>query len=74
MTGANFRHADLIDVRLNGVDLSQALNLTPEQVESSEIDRATQFPPYLEVTWEGPDNFKVNKVIEKKTKRKKVKK
>jgi len=74
VAGANFEHANLEDVRFNGVDLSQVLNLTPEQVESTEIDKATQFPPYLEVTWEGTDNFNEKKVIEKKTKRKKVKK
>ena len=74
VTGANFDQANLEDARFNGVDLSQVLNLSPEQVESTEIDRATQFPPYLEVTWEGTDNFTVKKVIVKKTKRKKVKK
>jgi hypothetical protein len=61
-------------VRLSGVDLSQALNLTPEQIESAEIDRATFFPPYLEVTWEGKGDFKVKKALEKKSKRKKAKK
>jgi uncharacterized protein YjbI with pentapeptide repeats len=74
VSGANFDHANLLDVRLNGVDLSEVLNLTPDQVESAEIDRNTQFPPYLEVTWEGKDSFKVKKAIEKKTKRKKTKK
>ena len=74
VTGANFDHANLIDVRLKGVDLSQALNLTPKQIESAEIDKATQLPPYLEITWEGPDDFKVQKAIQKKTKRKKSKK
>ena len=74
ITGANFDKANLIDLRLKGVDLSQALNLTPEQIESVEIEKATQLPAYLEITWEGADNFKVQKTIEKKTKRKKEKK
>ena len=73
ITGANFDKANLIDLRLKGVDLSQALNLTPEQIESVEIEKATQLPAYLEITWEGADNFKVQKTIEKKTKRKKEK-
>jgi hypothetical protein len=74
ITGANFDKVNLIDLRLKGVDLSQELNLTPKQIESVEIDKASQLPAYLEITWEGADNFKVQKTIEKKTKRKKAKK
>ena len=73
VNGANFDQANLIDVRLKGVDLSQSLNLTTEQIESAEIDRATQLPPYLEITWDNED-FTVQKSVKKKSKRKKAKK
>ena len=52
VTGANFDKANLIDLWLKGVNLSQALNLTPDQIESAEIDKATQLPAYLEITLE----------------------
>jgi uncharacterized protein YjbI with pentapeptide repeats len=57
LSNANFIEADLpeanlIDLWLKVVNLSQALNLTPDQIESSEIDKATQLPAYLEITLE----------------------
>jgi uncharacterized protein YjbI with pentapeptide repeats len=52
VTGDNFDKANLIDLWLTGVDLSQVLNLTPDQIESTEIDKATQLPAYLEITLE----------------------
>jgi uncharacterized protein YjbI with pentapeptide repeats len=52
VTGANFDKANLIDLWLKVVNLSQALNLTPDQIESAEIDKATQLPAYLEITLE----------------------
>jgi uncharacterized protein YjbI with pentapeptide repeats len=36
VTEANFDKANLIDLWLTRVDLSQALNLTPDQIESAE--------------------------------------
>ena len=56
------------------MDLSETLNLSPKQIESAEIDRATQLPPYLEINWKGKGEYEVKKMIEKKTKRKKTKK
>jgi len=52
VTGANFNKTNLINLWLKGVDLSQALNLTPDQIESATIDKATQLPAYLEITLE----------------------
>ena len=52
VTGAISDKANLIDLWLKGVNLSQALNLTPNQIESAEIDKATQLPAYLEITLE----------------------
>jgi hypothetical protein len=63
-----------MDARLNGSDLSETFNLSPEQVESAELDRATQLPPYLEINWKGKGDYEVTKKIEKKSKRKKTKK
>jgi uncharacterized protein YjbI with pentapeptide repeats len=66
VTEANFDKANLIDLWLKGVYLSQALNLTPDQIESAEIDKATQLPAYIEITWKGADNSKAQKTFEKK--------
>ena len=52
VNGTNFYKANLIDLWLQEVDLSQTLNLTPDQIESAEIDKATQLPAYLEITLE----------------------
>jgi uncharacterized protein YjbI with pentapeptide repeats len=61
LSGVNFYNANLIDARLTGVDLSETLNLSPKQVESAEIDRATQLPPYLEINWKGKGEYEVKK-------------
>ena len=61
LSGVNFDNANLIDARLTGVDLSETLNLSPKQIESAEIDRATQLPPYLEINWKGKGEYEVKK-------------
>jgi hypothetical protein len=73
ITGANFNKANLIDVRLKRVDLSQALNLTPEQIESVEIDKATQLPAYLEITWKARITSKYKRPLKRKPNGKKQK-
>jgi hypothetical protein len=45
------------------VDLSETLNLSPEKVKSAEVDRATQFPHYLEINWKGKGEYE-EKMIE----------
>jgi uncharacterized protein YjbI with pentapeptide repeats len=52
VTEASFDKANLIDLWLTGVNLSQAPNLTPDQIESAKIDKATQLPAYLKITLE----------------------
>ena len=52
VNGTNFDKANLIDLWLTGVNLSQAPNLTPDQIESAKIDKATQLPAYLKITLE----------------------
>jgi hypothetical protein len=66
LSGANFDNANLIDARFTSVDLSETLHLSSEQVESAEIDRATQLPPYLEINWKGKGEYEVKNMIEKK--------
>jgi hypothetical protein len=41
---------NLIGLWLKGIDVSQALDLTPDQIESAEIDKTTHLPIYLEIT------------------------
>jgi hypothetical protein len=53
LSGVNFENANLIDARMLPVNLFETINLNPEQVESAELDRATQLPPYLEINWTG---------------------
>ena len=46
-----------------GVDLSKTINLIPEQVESAELDRATQLPSYLETNLTSKGEYEVKKLI-----------
>ena len=43
----NFKRAHLEKAHLEGVDLSMALNLTAEQIQSASIDPTTQLPAYI---------------------------
>jgi uncharacterized protein YjbI with pentapeptide repeats len=54
---ANFEDAELEDAFLHGTDLSEALNLTPDQIESANIDRDTKVPEYIEVNWTSATGF-----------------
>ena len=49
--GADLRDADLTEAYLCGVDLSQALNLTCDQLDLAYLDRETRLPEYLRITW-----------------------
>ena len=54
---ANLEDAELEDAFLHGADLSEALNLTPDQIESAYIDKDTKMPKYIEVIWVSDTGF-----------------
>lgn len=47
LRGSNFRGAVLAGTILRGADLSDADNLTPEQLAQAVIDETTKLPAYL---------------------------
>ena len=51
LNGANLEDADFTEAYLCGVDLSQVLNLTCDQLELAYLDRHTRLPDYLQITW-----------------------
>lgn len=57
LNGANLEDADFTDAYLCGVDLSQVLNLTCDQLELANLDRDTRLPDYIQITWLSDTNF-----------------
>ena len=57
LNGANLADADFTDAYLCGVDLSQVLNLTCDQLELSNLDRDTRLPDYIQITWVSDSTF-----------------
>ncbi|NIQ03155.1 MAG: pentapeptide repeat-containing protein [Nitrospinaceae bacterium] len=51
LQGANLENADFTEAYLCGVDLSQTLNLTCDQLELAYLDRETQLPDYIRIKW-----------------------
>jgi len=51
LEGADLKDADLSDSFLHGTDMSRALNLTAEQIESASIDRDTKVPENIQIIW-----------------------
>jgi hypothetical protein len=51
LTGADFKGTSLLETKLTGVDLSQAVNLSPEEVTLAIIDEKTKIPDYLKIIW-----------------------
>jgi len=51
LNGANLEDADFTEAYLCGVDLSQALNLTCDQLELAYLDRETRLPDYIQIKW-----------------------
>ena len=68
LSGVNFENANLIYAKMLGVNLSETINIIPEQVESPELDRATHLSPYLEINSTGKGKYKVKKMLSKKNK------
>ena len=60
--GANLEDADFTEAYLCGVDLSQTLNLTCNQLELAYLDRDTRLPDYLKITWVSDTEFVRNKI------------
>ncbi len=60
--GANLEDADFTEAYLCGVDLSQVLNLTCDQLELAYLDRDTRLPDYLKITWVSDTPFVRNKI------------
>ena len=58
LNGANLEDADFTEAYLCGVDLSQVLNLTCDQLELAYLDRDTRLPDYLQITWVSDTVFK----------------
>ncbi len=58
LNGANLEDADFTEAYLCGVDLSQTLNLTCDQLELAYLDRNTRLPDYLQITWVSDTIFK----------------
>ena len=57
LKGANLEDADFTDAYLCGVDLSQVLNLTCDQLEPANLDRDTRLPDYIQITWLSDTSF-----------------
>ena len=57
LKGANLEDADFTDAYLAGSDLSQALNLTCDQLELANLDRDTRLPDYIQITWLSDTHF-----------------
>ncbi len=55
--GANLDDADFTETYLCGVDLSQVLNLTCDQLEQAYLDRETLLPDYIQITWLSDTTF-----------------
>jgi uncharacterized protein YjbI with pentapeptide repeats len=51
LKNANLEDAELEDAFMHGTDLSGAINLTPDQIESAYIDKETKVPEYIEINW-----------------------
>ena len=51
LNGANLEDADFTEAYLCGVDLSQTLNLTCDQLDLAYLDRATRLPDHIQITW-----------------------
>ena len=52
-TDAEFKEVTLKGAQLNGANLETVSDLSPEQVNSAQIDKFTKLPAHLEVIWEG---------------------
>ena len=57
LNGANLEDADFTEAYLCGVDLSQVLNLTCDQLELANLDRETRLPDYIQITWVSDTTF-----------------
>ena len=68
LSGVNFENANLIYARMLAATLSETINIIPEQVESAELDRATQLSPYLKINSTGKEKYELKKMISKKNK------
>ena len=51
LNGANLEDADFTEAYLCGVDLSQTLNLTCDQIDLAYLDRDTRLPDHIQITW-----------------------
>ena len=51
LTGANFENAYLNHADLSGANLQKARNLTPDQIETTFINRETLFPDTIPIVW-----------------------
>ncbi len=57
LQGADLEDTELLEAHLNGANLKQVKNLTCEQIEDAYIDKNTQLPDYLEISWTTDDTF-----------------
>jgi uncharacterized protein YjbI with pentapeptide repeats len=62
LSGADLDDADLEDAYLNGADLTSASNLTCDQIEFANFDKATRFPAYIQITWTSEKNCTCSKM------------
>ena len=62
LRGADLGDADLEDAYLNGADLTYVSNLTCDQIEFANFDKATRFPAYIQVTWTSEKNCTCSKM------------
>ncbi len=51
LNSANLEDADFTEAYLCGVDLSQTLNLTCDQMELAFLDRETKLHDYIQIKW-----------------------
>jgi uncharacterized protein YjbI with pentapeptide repeats len=57
LRGANLENAEFEDAYLNGADLSEATNLTCDQIDLAYMDRETRLPDNIQIQWNSDDEF-----------------
>ena len=63
---ANLFMADLRKTLLKGANLSTAINITCEQIQSAVIDKNTQFPDYIQITGSPGSTYQCKDTLKEK--------